>query len=119
MAKQEKKTKFIWILILHLLLLFNSMSGVLSKLASGEEFFSPMFLLIYAGEIAVLFIYAIAWQQVLKRLPLTVAFSNKSLAMVWSMTWGVCLFDETITLPMVIGAVIVLIGVILVVTSRE
>ncbi len=119
MTKQDKKTKFLWIFILHLLLLFNSLSGVLSKLASAEEFFSPMFILIYAGEIAVLFVYALAWQQVLKHLPLTVAFSNKSLAMIWSMLWGVFLFEETITPVMIIGAVIVLVGVILVVTSNE
>lgn len=119
MIKQLKNEKFLWIFILHMLLIFYSFSGVLSKLASKEAFLSPMFILIYAGEIFVLFVYAIVWQQILKHIPLTVAFCNKSVSMIWSMLWGVILFQETITVTMLIGAAIVLVGVFLVVTANE
>lgn len=116
---EGKKSKYLWFLILHGLVFFLSLSGVLSKLASGQPFLSLPFIGLYAAEIFVLFVYAILWQQVLKHMPLTVAFSNKAVGTVWSMLWGYFLFNEVITVQMIIGAVIVLAGVLVVVTSDE
>ena len=119
LSKTTKK-KYIWILILHALVLFLSFSGVLSKFASQQQFLSLPFIGIYAAEIFILFVYALLWQQVLKHLPLTVAFSNKAIGMVWSMLWGWLIFKEgTPTVQMVIGLVIVFVGVLLVVRSDE
>ena len=88
-------------------------------MASRTDFLSISFVFWYGLALINLFIYAIAWQQILKHLPLTVAFCNKSVGMIWSMIWGVLIFKETLTLQMIIGSVIVLIGVLLVVTSDE
>lgn len=98
---------------LHLLLMVYSMSGVMSKLAAGEDFFSPRFLMLYAGMIALLGLYAIGWQQILKRLPLTTAFSNKAVTIVWGIVWGVMFFAESVTLGKVIGALFIIAGVVL------
>lgn len=119
MAKETKK-KYVWILILHALILFLSFSGVLSKLASQQQFLSLPFIGIYAAEIFILFVYALLWQQVLKHLPLTVAFSNKAIGMVWSMLWGWLIFKEGApTVQMLVGLVIVFVGVLLVVRADE
>ncbi len=115
--KLNEKTK--WILILQGLILFLSFGGVLSKAAAQQEFLSWQFVALYVGEIMILFTYALMWQQVLKHIPLTVAFSNKSVGTVWSMLWGMILFNEVITLKMIIGAAIVIVGVLLVVKSDE
>ena len=120
MENKKQATKPIWYLILHLLIAFMSLGGVLSKAASQQEFMSFTFIVLYAAEIFVLFAYAILWQQVLKHIPLTVAFCNKSVGMIWTTMWGVFLFKEG--MPSVwnlLGIAIVLIGVVLVVTSRE
>lgn len=119
MDGEKKKGKYLWLLVLHALVLFLSLSGVLSKLASAQRFMSLPFIGIYAAELFVLFVYALLWQQVLKHLPLTVAFSNKAVGMIWSMLWGFLLFDETVTLQMVIGVLIVIVGVLLVVKADE
>lgn len=109
-----------WYLILHILILFLSFSGVLSKLASRQEFLSPTFILLYIAELFVLFTYTIFWQQVLKHIPLTVAFCNKAVGMVWTTMWGVLLFKEGVpSLFQCLGIVIVLVGVVLVVTAHE
>ena len=112
-----------WFMILHLLIAFNSLGGVLSKTASivqGEfGMLSLPFIGVYAAEIFVLFTYALVWQQVLKHIPLTTAFCNKSVGMIWTTLWGVFLFHEEITPVMILGAAIVLVGVLLVVMSRE
>lgn len=113
------KHKLRVLLGLHVLLMLYSCSGILSKLASGFPFLSLGFIGCYAGIIVLLGIYAVFWQQVIKRLPLTVAFANKAVTVVWGLVWGVLFFSEEITLMKLIGALIVLIGVVLYVTDSE
>ena len=63
--------------------------------------------------ILLLALYAIGWQQVIKRLPLSVAFANKAITIVWGIIWGFLFFDEQVTLGKLIGAVMVIIGIVL------
>ena len=58
-------------------------------------------------------IYAIAWQQIIKRLPLTFAYANKAIGVIWGMFWGLVAFGESITPKKIIGAVIVIAGIVL------
>ena len=67
----------------------------------------------YAGMIALLGIYAIGWQQVIKRLPLTFAYANKAVTVAWGIVWGMLLFNERVSPLKLLGALIVLAGVAL------
>ena len=98
---------------LHILLLVYSLSGVLSKLAADVDFFSLEFCALYAGILFLLGLYALGWQQILKRLPLTTAFSNKAVTIVWGIIWGLVFFAEPVTIPEVIGALMIIAGVVL------
>lgn len=113
MKEDRNKKNILPVIALHILLLFYSFGGVCSKIASGTPFLSVKFIVYYGGLIAVLGVYAIVWQQIIKRLPLTFAYSNKAVTVVWGMIWGMCFFGETITAQKAIGAVIVIVGVIL------
>ena len=113
------KTTYRDFIFLHLLLMLNSAGGVCSKLAGREAFLSLRFLLFSGALLAILFIYAIGWQQIIKRLPLTTAYSNKAVGLLWGTLWGVLLFGEHITLRMVLGALVVLCGVLMVVRADE
>ena len=104
---------------LHVLLLIYSLSGIFSKLASGQPFLSPAFVGLYGGMLVILGIYAIVWQQVIKRLPLSVAFANKAATVVWGIVWGAVVFHERVTLGMVVGAVVVIVGVVLYSTADD
>lgn len=106
-------------IFLHLALLFYSLGGIFSKTAIGKAFLSPAFLFFYCLVLLILFVYAILWQQILKKMPLTTAFANKSIIMVWGMVWGNIFFQEKITLTMILGAVIIFLGICLVVTDHE
>ena len=101
------------LMLLHALLVFFSFSGVFSKLASRETFLSLRFCLFYAGLILILGVYAIFWQQIIKRLPISIAYANKAVSVIWSIIWGAILFGESISLKKIIGGVIVIIGIIL------
>lgn len=98
---------------LHILLFLYSFSGILSKYASQQPFLSFMFCILYCGMLGVLFAYAIGWQQVIKRMPLTLAFANKAITVVWGIIWGIVFFNEQATVQMLIGAVIVIAGIVL------
>lgn len=104
--------------LLHALLMFYSLSGVLSKLASGQEFLSWGFVACYAGIIGILGVYAIGWQQIIKRIPLTTAYANRAITIVWGIVWGLVLFNEPVTPLKALGAVIVVSGVALYSTAE-
>lgn len=98
---------------LHGLLVLFSTSGIFSKLASGYPFLSIGFVLCYGGMVCVLGVYAIGWQQVIKRVPLTTAYANRAVTVVWGIVWGALLFGESVTWQKVLGALVVLAGVAL------
>lgn len=98
---------------LHLLLMVYSLSGLVSKTAAGVPFLSWHFCLLYAALIALLGVYAIGWQQILKRMDLTTAFSNKAVTVVWGIIWGALFFLEPVTVPKIVGAAMIVVGVVL------
>lgn len=114
--KYNKVSSYVF---LHAILFQLSLGGILSKFASQQKFLSFPFIALYGLMILNLGIYAILWQQVIKRMPLTTAFSNKAVSIIWGIIWGVLIFRETIKWNMILGAVIVMCGVILVVMSDD
>ena len=101
--------------LLHAIVFLYSVSELVMKLASAQPFLSFKWCALYALVILILGVYAIIWQQLLKKLPLNLAYANKSLTLAWGMLLGAVVFDEAITVPKVIGAATVLLGVILMV----
>ena len=107
--------KAIWFILLHCLLLLYSCSDIASKLAAGQEFLSFKFILLYGTVIALLGVYAIFWQQILKKIPLITAYANKSVTIIWGMIFGALLFNEQIGWNQILGAIIIVVGVYFVV----
>lgn len=116
---QQKPSKWKTYALLHIILLLYSLSTVCSKMAAQEEFGSFFFLAWYAGVLVILFVYAIVWQQVLKRMNLTTAYANKGITLFWGILWGALIFSEHISIWMLVGIAIVFVGILLVVTSDE
>ena len=97
---------------LHVLLAVYSLSSVCAKFASNFVFLSWGFIGCYAGMICLLGVYAIGWQQIIKRLPLTYAYANKAITVFWGIIWGVLFFQEEVPPLKLFGAVVVLCGVV-------
>lgn len=113
--RQEIKT----ICLLHLMLMVYSLSGVCSKLAAGEPFLSVRFCVFYGTVILLLAFYAVAWQQVIRVLPLTTAFANKAVTTAWGLVWGLLFFQEQITFGKLLGVTLVIAGVVLFSTAEQ
>ena len=60
------------------------------------------------------FIYAIAWQKVIKKFDLNVAYANKSVYLIWSQLWAVLIFHENLTMANILGLLLVFAGVMVV-----
>ena len=107
--------------LLHGTLLVYSVASVFAKLAGlqmGAGSWLPT--LIFLGlEVFALMVYSILWQVVLKRMPLSFAYTNKGVCTLWTAIFGLVLFGENLTLGKAIGILVVLIGVLLVVTDHE
>lgn len=101
-----------WALMFAAFLVYSS-TGMLSKLASTYPPLSLPYLLCLGMEVTLLGLYAVMWQIVLKKLPLNVAFLCKSSTVVFSLLFAHFVFSEVITLNNLIGASIVLLGLII------
>lgn len=105
--------------ILQLSVLIYSLSSILSKFASKESFLSWKYILFMGLMVMCLGIYAIIWQQILKKINLSVAFASKGTTVLWSIILGFLIFHEKISYMQIFGAFIVMIGIIVTATGDD
>lgn len=116
---QKKKAGFAQLLLLQLAVIIFSVASALSKAASAYPVLSWNWIVFYGGNMVLLAVYAVAWQQFLKSIPLTTAYSNRAMSMLWSMIIGVIFFHETVKWTMVLGVLIIAVGIYVVVKADE
>ena len=80
---------------------------------------SFQFILYYGLEMVILGVYAIVWQQLIKKFEISVAYANKAMGLLWSIVWAILIFKDTVTIKNVIGVVIVIIGTMIVNSEDE
>lgn len=87
--------------------------GVFTKYASQQDFLSLNFMLVVMGAVGVMGLYAVLWQQILKRIELSVAYMFKGTSIVFVMLLAYLLFGEQITWNNILGAIIIIAGIVL------
>ncbi len=96
--------------ILYLAFFIYSVSSICAKIASQQSvFFRVMIFLVL--EVGCLGLYAVIWQQVLKRFSLITAMASKGVVVIFNLIWSVMLFNEHITIYNCIGAIIIMTGI--------
>lgn len=104
---EKKRNVYIFAL---LAIVIESFSSAILKMAGQYPLFSMHYLLWFALAVAVMGIYAVAWQLVLEHLPLSTAYMRKGITYVLIFVWAALLFHETITLQQIVGIVIIILG---------
>ena len=107
-----KKIRLIDIIMLQSAVMIYSLSTLAANFASQYDFLSPKYILFFGLDFVILAIYAIVWQQIIKRFQLSIAYANKALTLMWSMLWNFLILSQGITVKKVIGVIIVVAGVI-------
>lgn len=105
--------------MLHIILMLLSVSGICMKAAAMQPFLSARFFLYWFMGIGLMGAYAFGWQQVMKRLPLTIAYANKAVTVVWGILWGGMFFNEPVTAGKLAGSLLVVAGVICYAAGEE
>ena len=111
--------KLRYIILANLMFAVYSLTSVLGKYAAGEDGVTLRFVALYGLSLTLMGVYAIGWQQVIKRIPLMVAYANKAVVVLWGLIWGVLLFGEAVTAGKLIGMAMVMAGIILFAGSDE
>lgn len=106
------------IVILQLIIMIYTFSSICAKLASGQE--TIFRLLLFTGlEFLCLAVYAVLWQQAIKKFDLSVAYANRAMVLLWSMIWAVLVFHDTITLKNILGVGLVIAGTFVINTEKD
>ena len=112
------KTKVKNFVLLHLCIWIYTGSSICSKLASQYPFLSSKYVFFTLLIFMILGIYAIFWQQIIKRFDASVAYSNKSVTTIWTLLYSVLFFGEGLTIYNVIGTAVLVTGVIMVASDE-
>ena len=105
------------VILLQAVVIIYTVSGVMAKFASGSETVGR--LLLFLGlDVFFLGIYAIFWQQMIKRIPLSVAYANRAMALLWSAVWALIIFGEGISPKQMAGIILVIIGICVINTDK-
>lgn len=118
-SEHKAKARTIDIVFLQLIIVIYTLSGIAAKFASHYNFLSANFIIIYGIEIGILGVYAILWQQVIKKFDLSIAYANRGVAIFWSLIWSTMIFKEPISKQNIIGVFIIFVGTYIVNTSRS
>ena len=70
-------------------------------------------------EVVCLGLYAVLWQQIIKRYDLSIAYANRAFGIFWTFLWSVLLFHEPVKPASVIGIVLVFLGILTVNSDVE
>lgn len=101
------------VLILVAVNMLYATEPILAQITSQFEFPSVNFVLGICGIIAVLGLYALSWQQILKHIELSTAYMFKGTSLIFVLLLSVICLDEVITVPNLIGAVMIVGGIVL------
>lgn len=113
-----KKTGVKQILCLQAIIVLYTISGIMAKFASAGESLEKV-ILFFGLDLLFLGIYAICWQQMIKVFPLSVAYANRAMALLWSALWAKVVFGEQIQIKQMIAIGLVIAGTVIVNTEQQ
>ncbi|MBR0163229.1 MAG: transporter [Lachnospiraceae bacterium] len=109
----QNRTSLRVLLILQGAVFLYSINTVCGKYASAAAPFSVPFFAWLFAEVFFLGVYALIWQQAIKKIDIGVAYAGKAVGLVWALLWSVVLFAERVTLPKVCALLLIIAGTVL------
>ena len=113
-----KKIGIKQIVLLQAIIIIYTISSIMAKFASAGETLEKT-ILFFGLDLMFLGIYAICWQQMIKIFPLSVAYANRAMALLWSAVWAKIIFGEQIGLKQMAGIALVIIGTMVINTEKQ
>ncbi len=104
---------------LYFIIFLYSLGGICSKIGASKTFLSFEWMVLYGLLLLSLALYAVFWQQILKKIPLNTAYTLKSTGIIWTMLWGTLIFHEKLNFLHFISALFIIAGVVLMTTTEK
>jgi len=111
------KPKNLFLLLLGYLI--YSFTGVISKSSILNPLRSINTLFCYIIVLILLGLYALIWQISIKKIPLYMAYMGKSTSLILTLLWSNLFFNEVIKINNIIGALLVICGILLMFNPKE
>lgn len=99
--------------------LIYATTSIFTKMASQQDVMSLPYMLWIGGAVCVIGLYALLWQQVIARMPVSTAYMFKGTSLIFVLIFSVLLFNETITISNIIGSVVIIAGILLYARADE
>lgn len=98
--------------------LFYSTVSIATKFTSMQEMLSLRYFVGLAITVLIMGLYAVLWQQILKKVDITLAYMFKATGVIYVLLYSAFLFNEGVTSWNIIGASIIIIGILLFVKAN-
>ena len=106
-------------ILLQISFFIYALSSFFSKFATYNNVEIKNVIICYMLSVFCLGINAIIWQQILKKMNLSIAYSNKGVTIIWGLIFGIIFFNEEISFEKITGIFIVILGIFILMRKDE
>lgn len=86
---------------------------IATKYTSLQNFMSMSYIISLTCVLFFMSLYALSWQQIIKRMPISDAYMFKGTSIVFVLLLSAWLFEEIITWQNIVGSIIIILGIAL------
>lgn len=98
----------------------ESLTSPCLKIGSQNyEPFSIGYFFWFGLAVVILGIYAVCWQLILERIPLTTAYLRRGFSYILLFVWSTLIFHEMITLKQIVGIAVISLGMVISVSDEH
>ncbi|MBQ3393365.1 MAG: EamA family transporter [Lachnospiraceae bacterium] len=108
------------IILLALVAVFmESLTSPCLKLGGQYPFMSPGYIMWFCIAVLILGFYAVCWQLILEKIPLTTAYLRRGLSYILVFLWAHVIFHETITWKQILGIAVITLGMVVSISDEH
>ena len=97
----------------------ESLTSPCLKLGGRYPFMSPGYIAWFCLAVAILCFYAVCWQLILEKLPLTTAYLRRGFSYILIFVWATLIFHESITWKQILGIAVITAGMVISISDEK
>lgn len=97
----------------------ESLTSPCLKLGGRYPFLSTGYIAWFCLAVLILGFYAVCWQLILEKLPLTTAYLRRGFSYILIFVWATLIFHETITWKQILGILVISVGMVVSISDEK
>lgn len=108
------------VIILALIAIFaESLTSPCLKIGGRYPFLSFGYIAWFFVTVLLLCFYAVCWQLILEKIPLTTAYLRRGLSYILVFTWAAVIFHENISWKQILGIIVIIVGMVVSISDEH